>query len=148
MKRRLDTLLAEERVAVSITEHGGGVEVVLQSPWLVSPSLRALSRQAGSAWEGEFRKTAPGVFSLAIPLSERGTYTAMLSDRGAVFARFPLAMNGFFPVGPSLGLRRGSGIPTRFFLLYGNGGIWLIAFFLSSLVVTVLRRMDFSERPT
>lgn len=142
LKRRIDALLAEERVSVSVTEHAGGVELVIRSPWLVTPGVRVLHPDQRSAWEGPLHRSAPGVFGVSLPLSTRGFYTAVLSDRGAAFSRVPIAVNGIFRGVPSSAYREARGYRPAFFVLYRNPEAWLTAFFLASLAVTVLLRLS------
>ena len=141
VKRRLDSLLAEERVAASVMEHSGGVEIILRSPWLVSPSARVLGPDQRTAWEGPFRRAAPGTFSAALPLSVRGTYTAVLSDRGAAFSRIPIAVNGLFRGIPVSAYEEARRFRPALFVLYRDPEAWLVAAFLASLAVTVLLRL-------
>ncbi len=148
LKRRLDALLAEESVPVSVHEHAGGVELVLRSPWLVSPEVRVLYADRRVAREGPLRRTAPGVFGAALPLSERGLYTAVLSDRGAAFARVPVAVNGVFRAIPASAYRAVREYRPARLVRYPGRGAWLVAFFLSSLGVTVLLRLDGSGART
>lgn len=147
LKSRLDALLSEERVSASITEHGGGVELVLQSAWLVSPSVRAVSADNRLAWEGPLHPTAPGVFGASLPLTTRGRYTAVLSDRGAVFSRLPLAMNGGFRGVPASAQELARDYRSAPFVLFKSKAFWLLAFFLSSLAMTLLLRIDHRRRP-
>lgn len=142
LKRRLDALLAEESVPVSVHEHAGGVELVLRSPWLVAPEARVLYADRRVAWEGPLKRTAPGVYGAALPLSERGSYTVVLSDRGAAFARVPVSMNGVFRGVPSSAYRAVREYRPAPLVKYPGRGAWLVAFFLSSLGVTILLRLN------
>lgn len=142
LKRRLDALMAEESVSASVHEHSGGVELVLRSPWLVSPEVRVLHGDGRIAWEGPLRRGAPGVFGASLALSERGSYTAVFSDRGAAFARVPVAANGVFRAVPASAYRALRNFRSAPFVRYPGREAWLVAFFLSSLAVTVLFRME------
>lgn len=142
LKRRLDSLMAEEAVSVSVHEHSGGLELVLRSPWLAAPELRVLYPDRRTAWEGPLRRTAPGMFGASLPLSVRGAYTAVLSDRGAAFARVPVAVNGVFRAVPLSAYRAARDFRPSWFARYPGRSAWLVAFFLSSLGVTVLFRVE------
>ncbi|MCK7483182.1 MAG: hypothetical protein M0C28_43620 [Candidatus Moduliflexus flocculans] len=114
LKRRIDALLAEERVSASVTEHAGGVELVDPEPPACLPrSPCPASGPGGPLWERPLRcRSAPGVFGVSLPLPTRGFYTAVPLGPGGRVRPGSHRRERDLPGGARLGLPGGAEVPA------------------------------------
>ncbi len=137
LKRRLDALFTERPVDASVTLHGRGATVTVRGEGLVEPFI-LITGAGAKTRRVPTRQAVPGVFAADIDVS--GSFELLVSDRGAVAARFPLrvtaGLSGYVEPDPAA-LRA---FAPRPFLPIRDTRVWIALFVLASLVATAYAR--------
>jgi hypothetical protein len=139
LQTAFDGILRKNRIGIRIGESYRNVSITVNGEGLVDPSLAVYSANR-LVME---RSLVPGSFltyGASLPLSRAGGYSAILSSGGAPLARFPLFVNGTME-GQSTESRLAlHNYRTRFFKALPTSDLYLVLFFIASVVVTLLSR--------
>jgi hypothetical protein len=139
-KDRLDALFALSPAQVRVVETSRGISVLVRSDNLVEPTL-LLSKEGAAPLEASFRSTGPGGWGAELVPPVHGLWHATIHDRGGSLASFQLSVNGGLGGVRSDAAAALAAHRTKLFRMVHVPAIWLILFFLSSLVCTILLRV-------
>jgi hypothetical protein len=141
LQRAFDSILQKNRISIRVAESHRNISLTVNGEQLVDP---VLSLYADNRLLGE-HALEPGsllTYSTSVPLSRPGRYTAILLSRGAPFVRFPLYFNGNMEGETTDSRIALQAYKTLFFRALPAGRLYLIIFFLTSIVVTLLSRQS------
>jgi hypothetical protein len=141
LQQAFDSILQSNRVSLRIGESHHNISLTVNGEGLVDP---VLALYADNRLRGEYM-LEPGSFSTysaGVPLYHPGRYTAILLSRGTPFIRFPLYFNGNMEGEITDSRIELQSYQTRFFRALPAGRLYLIVFFLTSILVTFLSRQS------
>lgn len=136
----LDGISGESAPALTVTETADGLALTLAADYLVEPWAAIADGSGRVVANAPFERVAPGHFHVAPGRLPIGSYTALVEDRGRTIARVALVYNGGMEGRPSDSAAAAAEYRPPFWALPRSGSPWLIAFFSSSLVATVILR--------
>ena len=139
-KDRLDALFAEKPARIRVVETAAGLSIVARSDAFLEPRL-LLSRAGSPTLDAAFRRTNPETWAAEVVPPFRGQWNASIADRGGSFASFPLVYNGNLAGTTSGDLAALTAYRPQAFRFVRLDALWLILFFASSLVCTIVLRV-------
>lgn len=131
----LDTVLRRHQITMRIAEASGRMSITLSGRDLVEPKIDVY-RDNRVAVQRSMESGIFQTYHAEFPATRSGLYTAVLYSQGVPLARVPLYYNGEMEGLPADALTAWTNHRTRRFVSLPAGNLFLILFFLSSLMVT------------
>jgi hypothetical protein len=141
IKALIDGLFSERPPSATLTETADGPSISIRGDYLGAPRAALADESGRIVAEEAFIRVAPGRFYAGFAPPRAGRHTALIEDRGRTVARVALYANtGISGVPSDSAAAAAAYRPPFWALLPGRSG-WLLAFFASSLCVTLALRM-------
>lgn len=136
----ISNLLYEKESSLILNENADSFSVTISSRALSAPRLW-LSDSGGRLFGPEaFTEGLPFWWTAKAPPLAPGSYTVLISDRGSIVARAASRINSGLSGKETSSVAAYTEYKTPLFCLFPSGPAWLIAFFISSLCLTLLLR--------
>ena len=131
----LDPVLRRHQLTMRVAEAAGRMSITVSGKDLVEPQIEVYRDNRVV----QHRPMAAGIYRTyhaEFPASRPGSYTAVLYSQGVPLIRLPLYYNGLMQGLPTDALAAWTEYRSRSFVSVPAGNLFLILFFLSSLLVT------------